>query len=111
MISKELLSAVLGLTNPIEEISPNYVKLDFYISYTNQAGEWKNVHEVTHECKEWAYNLGYEVIEGAETIRVYRNKTEVFYLTNTSQHDNFKPFDKHYLFKACEWILNDTSTT
>ena len=57
-------------------------------------------------CKSWAYNLGYEILEGAETLRVYRNKLEVYSVTNMCQRDNFEPFDKHYTIKACQWILD-----
>ena len=67
----------------------------------------KNVYQLASECKEWAFGRGYEILEGAETLRVCRNKIEIYSITNMCQRENFKPFDNHYTFKACKWILEE----
>jgi len=54
MISKELLSEVLGFTNPIKEIDPPDIKGCIYVWFTNQAIHDINIYELAHKCKKRA---------------------------------------------------------
>jgi len=53
MISKELLSEVLGEDFEILSIGKHFVKIRHLEAYTSV--EWC-IHKVAHECKEWAFN-------------------------------------------------------
>ena len=73
MISKELLSEVLG--NKVESIIlvEKYDGRiggrvnDLHITFEDYV-ENINIYEIVHRCKEWAYNNGYDLITSNCTI-------------------------------------------
>lgn len=125
MISKELLSLVLGYeiytisilkdnrifntTGNTEKYAPNL--------------EWHNIHEVAHKCKEWAYDNGYE-IESFYTEHTYQSSNEATgeepefnsikqaLVRVVDTKSNSRKVLKHYyaneeagaIFKACRWV-------
>jgi hypothetical protein len=120
MISKELLSEVLGLDVyeddkkfsellKINSISDNvnynirFLK-DIENGWTEAIGNrWINTHELDYKCKEWALDNGYEFVEdinvNRHSIRIYNCGILVY-----EKFENYRlsPSDT---FKACQWIL------
>ena len=101
MISKELLSEVLGhddicneriIQNKLLYMCKNDGMIDYEYEY--------NIYELAHKCKEWAYNKGYEIVSLSHMIRIYKNGYEVYYTNSTL-------FDLDMFFKACQWILDN----
>ena len=105
MISKELLSAVLGLHCGIKSIKNSEV-----IYWFDCIGEIRehsiNIYELAHKCKEWALNLGYilySTVHGYECYidsRNFINNTPVRFLAES---------EPEAVFKACQWILDKDS--
>lgn len=115
-ISKELFCEVMGYK--LEQVGDYFEKevsdmdgivyLNFYSRGSESSNQrYMSLYQFTNKCKGWAYNLGYEILEGAQTLRVYKNQKEVCSITNMCQRENFKPFDNHYALKACQWIKDN----
>ena len=110
MISKELLSAVLGLT--VVKVLELDGAILWYKGIVNIKGSPYakelniNIYELAHKCKEWALNLGYilySTIHGYECYIDSRNfidNTPVRFLAES---------EPEAIFKACEWILTKDS--
>ena len=104
MISKELLSEVLGI-NDINLILDE----DNEINYTRYANISRgsrdvfiNKYELAHKCKEWAFDNGYylTIYNDAIDVVLQRNCKVLENVTN----DTFM-YDPNLVFKACQWIL------
>ena len=112
MISKELLSKVIGLDIlAVYGEANSILTFKFDESCGNQIGrEGKiNIYELAHECKEWAENKNHIIYShidrchsparqvGVATIgnQVFRG----YYGTNESEPEA--------VLKACEWILEN----
>lgn len=104
MISKELLSKVFNLEviNIIINLNEDITlgQNEVIIIFNDYEQKW-NIYELAHKCKEWALSKGCEIVAMADTIKIYRNKYEVYNVTNISLYclENF--------FEACEWILKE----
>ena len=102
MISKELLSEVLG--------SNIYMKQDGYEGYM----EHSNIYELAHKCKEWANKFSHkeEVVDKQVKLLSYTDRfgghcrIKLFPAqpdeTDVSFHADTEP---EAIFKACVWIL------
>lgn len=113
MISKELLSEVLGyrvLSNILiqEEI---IIKLNFEYFQTKYENDEINIYELAHKCKEWALSKGYELRTSTIGIvdvydHIYIDKedglTGVF--INCRKEADTEP---EAIFKACEYIMEN----
>ena len=119
MLSKELLSEVLGLDIyeddkkfsellNINSISDNvnynirFLK-DIENGWTEAIGNrWINTHELAHKCKEWAFKQGYY-------LTIYNDAIDVILKTNCKTIENITNgsylYDYNLVFKACQWIL------
>ena len=95
MISKELLSEVLGV-----QIFKCFVNNGICSYHDEYFYKDINIYELAHRCKEWAYKKGFEIIVLAYAISIYKNSYEVY-------HTNTTLFDLDMFFKACEWILKE----
>ena len=125
MISKELLSVVLGI--PLSHIRYNdttnlyeIFKEDLFNWSDGSYGRWSNlevnIYEFAHKCKEWAVNLSPNKHALSSyprwgDIRNYK-KTNGFYyicqhLVNGAQFE--AETEPEAIFKACEWILTKDS--
>lgn len=107
MISKELLSEVLGI-----ELYWKDMKIkDNIIIYPHKNGIYNeekeiNIYELAHKCKDYAFDKGYEITESHFTIRIKKLSTgeiRTYEYSEDEQNEGitFKP---EYSFKACEWI-------
>ena len=104
MISKELLSVVLGLHCGIKSIKNSEV-----IYWFDCIGEIRehsiNIYELAHKCKEWAIKYSgwtlqsYTNERGSGVCRIkVGDGQEINKLIASSEPEA--------IFKACEWILN-----
>lgn len=107
MISKELLSEVLGY-----KISKAYIEDTQSVKYLNvfldgdDTGIYDsiNIHELAHKCKEWAYKQGFLL-----------NSDSLGYCLHGCYEEDIIKVDQEWksdtepeaIFKACEWILEN----
>ncbi len=124
MISKELLSAVLGNeSEPIHELNGvlKYLNSEFQDSvYGHQMIQREiNIHELVFLCKEWAFQQRYNVYSLGKWRDSNREKYLSYSVTiKTFEEGNTYAMNKCYndkfyadtepeaVFKACEWIMN-----
>ena len=114
MISKELLSEVLG--KEIIELEHHDHAVSYWIGcevkedgemVRIQAHHFKiNIHELANKCKEWALEQGYFlysvlVDKEAYAFVTYPGDTSLRLFSN---HSKTEP---EAIFKACEWILSE----
>ena len=109
MISKELLSSVLGLT-VVKGLELEGIVLWYkgIVNINNQPPYAKelniNIYELAHKCKEWALKHHYKVISKPDNVpglwEAYVN------LSLTSKHGEVADTEPEAIFKACQWILD-----
>lgn len=113
MISKELLSEILGVMVESIHISNNVSE----INYTVSMGGYKyiNIHELAFLCKEWAYKNGTAIastfypdkkLDGTNMPDCYCMTAKVgkiFTYDNIFEADT----EPEAIFKACQWILKE----
>ena len=115
MISKELLSEVLGVEVNIFDVDK---KNDLVFEYKNDGtygdtdikinkdfiGTYINIYELAHKCKEWANSIGYKMESGTNCLIGYSAST-----CRSMTDDGWTVFqsdtEPEAIFKACEWIL------
>lgn len=109
MISKELLSAVLGLHCGIKSIKNSEV-----IYWFDCIGEIRehsiNIYELAHKCKEWAvirqfYNVA-SLLDYTGHTCIIRQDPMTFINTELRFRAGTEP---EAIFRACQWILNKDS--
>ena len=121
MISKELLSEVLGIK--VVEIYKEKGEIYRYRRYKEEIDgcHIHNIYELAHMCKEWAIkqssNNNFFVLEissGALTSNVYcfvEYRLYDEYSRNGGKDFKYVVTDlktePEAIFKACEWILKD----
>lgn len=104
MISKELLSEVLGSDISLYKKKAND-KYDAFIRYFFSIDEYEiNIHELAHKCKEWAFDLGYDV-ETSPSGYVRISKNEYIILSDSMFGKEKKEAENS--IKACQWILEN----
>ena len=124
MISKELLSEVLNIEN--ERISRTVDKFCFPNTntiavqyYMTDGWQHINIYELAHKCKEWAYKKEY-ALTPMNDFGFGNKDTDNFKSYWTSCYINLRPSNGTHLycvemtsepeaiFKACEWIMEQT---
>lgn len=126
MISKELLSEVLG--QKVIEIKKARQQWDMEVLPVIAIEEFErrglilskeeqyyfNIYELAHKCKEWANALGYSIATwlygdwaSCKVYTHYQIGTDngVTYTKYTSQHSG--DTEPEAIFKACQWILDN----
>ena len=117
MISKELLSSVLGLT-VVKGLELEGIVLWYkgIVNINNQpyAKELNiNIYELAHKCKEWAYIQGYVIFSKIRLNSSYAS----CYFDISGKHDYEDGYHNDFraecepeaIFKACQWILDRNS--
>ena len=105
MISKELLSEVLK--KEIREFVIEKNELRYILKDDiNNIPElyFINIYELSHKCKEWAFNQGYSYIGNNKLLNIYREDSQMICIINK---DIINWFDINVDFIACEWILKE----
>lgn len=104
MISKELLSEVLGLKR-IDEIY-----IEDSVLYFCELNNGINIYELAHKCKEWAYKEGFIIDTGFHKYYINQFKANCYGWVssniNIKQHFN-ECTEQEAIFKACQWILDN----
>lgn len=110
MISKELLSEVVGLCCGVKSIRNSEV-----VYWFNCIGEVRessiNIYELAYLCKEWASKHHYSVMSGWEMthwggayrVDVFRNSDNILFSMSTVKTE------PEVIFRACEWILEQVT--
>ena len=100
MISKELLSEVLGINITHTSMCKGDNDL-FFVE--EKGGRYINIYELAHKCKEWALSKGYQ-------FKVYfqTNGIEEWQLGKCGYGWDLGRFEN--CIQACELILNNKET-
>ena len=122
MISKELLSIVLGI--PLSHIRYNdtinlyeIFKENLFNWSDGSYGRWSNlevnIYELAHKCKQWAVNLSpnkhaFSSYPRWGDLRNYKKNNGFYYicqhLVSGAQFE--AETEPEAIFKACQWILD-----
>ena len=110
MISKELLSKVLGyevkevlgmLENSANKTILSYI---FEDASLNEGKRIINIYELAHKCKEWAYRRGFLIGSNCrQGITVIDINTHTVLNHFDVYIEDFTEFE----IKACQWILEN----
>ena len=106
MISKELLSVVMGVEIYKIIILDNYIRYTLMEDYEDIAQDLYeiNIFELAHKCKEWACKQGFLIGSNC------RNGVTV---TDINTHTILNHFDvdfedfTEFEIKACQWLLDN----
>ena len=104
MISKELLSEVLGEDYEILKINKHFVQIRHLEAYTYT--EWCE-YKVAHICKEWA--LGKNHIISSKTRKNYdfNGACRISKIASKGSHGFIAYTEPEAIFKACQWVLEN----
>lgn len=113
MITKELLSEVLGLK--VWKVLDENMGTLRYCIYPNKGDEPSeymfpiNIHELAHKCKEWAIKESYDILSGGLEAGLYSCYIDYsdkrYTLQMNPLHHEFANTEPEAVFAACEWIL------
>ena len=128
MISKELLSEVLGVKvlSLYTHASAEHIGYCFDESCGNDISRQMeiNIYELAHKCKEWAYNLNMPLMSGYYNDKKYsdkddKNEYKIYCIVKmyeyssriwigTIWHEIFNAdTEPEAIFEACQWILEN----
>lgn len=115
MISKELLSEVLGYTpfkiDKIKQVGG----IGLTLILLNQDGtvrSYQNIYQLAHKCKEWALSNKYMIDSNiSPTFKEVNNGivgTSLIYNLNNMESKRFQSdTELEAIFKACEYIMEN----
>jgi len=115
MISKELLSKVLGFEcSSYKELGGDdniiyplvhygWVKGIEQISNAKQYPKGINIYELAHKCKEWALGKDFVLYSGS-THRTKKYRCDIYTKDGDVDEDFVSDTEPKAIFKACEWI-------
>lgn len=103
IISKELLSEVLGYTISSLYIAPNKTFIEVHSEGVDKRF---NTYELAHKCKEWSIKHGYLISSG---LTFYENGYFEIYIDPQGDiiKDGNSNTELEAIFKACQWILEN----
>ena len=104
MISKELLSEVLGtdLTS-LGKVSLEDAHLCLWDSLNDSPYMAWNIHELAHKCKEWAWKQGYIINSHYAQGDCYARANNMVDFSIDGKGKS----EPEAIFKACQWILEN----
>jgi len=116
MISKELLSEVLGdIISVIHGIDRGN-ELLFHLEGNSELHNI-NIYELAHKCKEWAFDNKYELSTWKtrkESKSKYGNSKwnekmteKIGWIASLGLHYTFAESEPEAIFLACQWILDN----
>ena len=115
MISKELLSEVLGqvyidATRSIKDENKHFAIGNKHVLLGDKGfNHWNdsiNIYELSHKCKEWAYKRGFLYwYENSRLFIKIMYSCKVVFVLDIGEYK--KPFEIDIDFKACQWILDN----
>ena len=105
MISEELLSEVLGIKVEItgKLSNSNICYTDKYFNDDDI-----NIHELSHKCKEWAFNKGYTILTYPKRSELINRKSlKVVNICYNTNFENHKVYNPNMDIELCQWILDN----
>lgn len=113
IISKELLSAVIGIPLESQDEDPTFTTeygfeaiqygvIKMVRDEMTRTWEEINIYELAFKCKLWALTAGFEIVEEFDRIRVISLDKSRYIQDFASNNYNVKK-----LFVACQWILDN----
>lgn len=114
MISKELLSEVLGLKVwKVLDCNMNTLRYCIYPNEGDEPSEYMfpiNIYELAFKCKEWAYEnktlCGYNI-----ELKSYKSENDYWLCELMSEDITFSAdTEPEAIFEACQWILENKET-
>ena len=112
MISKQLLSEVLGVKNLDSDIGLciDKVNVIYGIIINDDDIDYYsiNIYEFAHKCKEWAYVQGYIINSGRTTSNDWATtvyKVLEFNPYIKEVYHTWEIIEPEAIFKATEWVL------
>lgn len=108
MISKELLSAVLGDTvYEIQLLESNAIfgGVQLWVS-SDEYDMAVNIYELAHKCKEWAFNQGC-VLHTYSRPTVFNCVCKINHGKEYEVNTFILDSEPEAIFKACQWILTE----
>jgi len=114
MISKELLSEVLGY----EVLSYDGTYHTFIKNGITYANYPLNIYEVAYKCKEWVWDNGYQLRSSYKSIIMDREPFCEVISTNNMNNTSEEPLymlvtnqggisEPEAIFNACEWVYKE----
>ena len=119
MISKELLSEILGFEVSGFYLAPNKTFIEVY---DEARDERISIYELALECKKWAFLKWYDIETSLDSLGLDENGNTIYagyaFLSSMKNKEQIldrnkyiKEFDasseSEAVFKACEWILEN----
>lgn len=101
LITKELLSEILECrVLEIHGLFGNELQAELKHQDSTYA---VNIHELAHDCKDWAIDLGYGIMTSEN-----QDGVSVKLFSPDSLVKEFPPIDsKKYIFNYCQWIYEN----
>ncbi len=107
IITKELLSEVLGEDIFVVKDVYNDPKKYVYYDCVDGREETINIYELEHKCKCWAIKQGYKVVEETEYIKLKFDLESVEITTTAIYKDNQLKTLSTKMFNGYQWILDN----
>ncbi len=110
MISKELLSEVLGLNVVYTESCEHRDGIiGIWTDINTKPIEEINIYKFAFKCKKWAENKGYIIFSKNKECLIYSIDEVYDVIECLNQYEDYFEADTECeaIFKACEWILKN----
>jgi len=110
MISKELLSEVLGIKYSFKIEDYNESNLNNLEWWQNEIYKEQmhtiNIYELAHKCKEWAFKQGFTIVDGFDELG--QNICYIIRITGYTLDSYYEQaLNYKNAFSACQWILEN----
>lgn len=111
MITKALLSEVLGLESYICEKAPQTTNVRYKFDCIGEKRDSSiNIHELAHRCKEWAFKQGYELQSRIMSNDSQKRGNCCILKAECEYESCIKIENAHTepeaIFAACQWLLD-----
>ena len=110
MISKELLSEVLGKDAYPYDYAQNGRVLRYAFFESINRKRYINIYELAYKCKEWAYKQGFVILSGhsAYSIGLFFCSCKGWLSENYDKQIEINhKTEPEAIFQACQWILDN----
>jgi hypothetical protein len=113
IISSRLLGNVLGCECTKSYFEDNHNLVHYFYEYDVTWSELRqhqkdtiNIYELAHKCKEWALKHDCELLS---CVKSTRSICDIYSNLLDCKFTHYADSEPEAIFKACEWILNETN--